>query len=210
MKRTSFGFVLCVFVFSVANVLAQPQENSGLIKTADGVLVVSNEPGSFYTLEIKGKSIKPIPDRPFWFTVDGKFLQVVNAEKAQFLKDAADKRLDDKAILSAHRKWESDYISETLGAKLNINSEWLKLSNGMTAIAWNYDMPHVADKQTAKRQLYLIVVKGDRVIGLNTVVEEDGQDKILQQFLIDTMNTFKPRDAPLNLERARELVLKGR
>jgi hypothetical protein len=160
-------------------------------------------------MELKGKKINPVPDHPFWFYLDGKFVQIVNAETKQFLKNSNGKSVDNKAILTAHRVWESDYISDTLGAKLKIDSTWLELSNGMTALAWNYDMPHVAEKQTARRQLYLVVVKGDRVLGLNTVVEKDDEEKPLQQLLIDSMESLKPGDKPLSLEKAREQVLKG-
>jgi len=182
-------------------------EGSGAIKTKDGFLIVSNEPGNFYTMEIKGREIKPIPNRPFWFTVDGKFLQVVNAEQSQFLKpDDPKSPADAKEVLSQHMKWESDYIAQTLGAKLQINSHWLSLANGLTAISWDYDMPHVDPRQTAQRQLYLVVINGNHVVGLNTVVEKDGEEKTLQQYLIATLGSLKPRDKPLSLEDASKAI----
>ena len=80
----------------------------------------------------------------------------------------------------------------------------------MTALSWNYDMPLIDAKQTARRQLYLSVVKGDRVLALNTVVEKDGEEKALQQLLIDTMTTLKPSDKPLSLKKASEEITKGK
>ena len=206
-KGNLIGVGVYFLLISVMCVRAQTSEQSGLIKTATGILVVSNEPDNYYSIEVKGKSIKPIPDHPFWFYVDGKFVQIVCAEKREFLKD--DKGIDDKSILLAHQKWESDYISETLGAKLKLDSSWLKLSSDTLAMAWSYDMPQVADKQTAKRQLYLLRVKGKYVFGLNTVVEKDGEEKVLQQFLVDTLETLKPRDRPLSLEKARDQILRA-
>ena len=82
-------------------------------------------------------------------------------------------------------------------------------SQGRDAITWNYDMPKVTAQQTAKRQLYLITVVGGHVIGINTIVEKDGEEKALQQFLVDTMNSLKSTDKPLSLEKASEQVLKG-
>src|SRR5207237_4368672 len=154
-----------------------------------------------------GALLKPIPGGPY-FSLDGKFLQTINAETKEFLKGSRDKRLDDKDILAAHMKWESDYISETLGAKLKIESNYVKLSNGTTALEWAYDMPTVSAAQTAKRQLYLIIVNGNGVFGLNTAVEQVGEEKSRRQFLLDSMNTFKPRETPLNLDKAREESMK--
>ena len=40
------------------------------------------------------------------------------AEIAQFAPDAKDKKLDDKAVLAAHREWESKYLEGLLKSKL--------------------------------------------------------------------------------------------
>jgi len=210
MRKGSLGIFLGVLLFLAATVSAQTtQEDSGMIKTATGVLVISNEPGNYYTIHITGKTVKPVPDRPFWFTVDGKFFQIVTARKIDFLTKGADKDLDDKAILMAHHKWESDYISETLNRKLKLNTSWQKLAGGMIALAWDYDMPQVADKQTAMRQLYLAVVKGDRVLAVNTVVEGNDREEDLRALLTNTILTLKPSDKPLSLKTASEQVKKG-
>jgi len=198
--RFNAALIIGMVAFFALSASAQV-EGSGVIKTRDGVLLVSNEPGNFYTMEIKGSEIKPIQDHFFWFTVDGKFLQIVNAEKSQFLSES-EKNLDEKGVLSAHMKWESDYISETLKSKLAVNSSWITLTSGKTAIAWDFDMPQVADKQTAKRQLYILTVNGTHVIGMNTVVEKDGEEAHLRQFLLDRLNSLKPRDKVLPLAEA--------
>jgi hypothetical protein len=208
--RLSLLIITCALAFlAVANIHAQTAEQSGLIKTAGGFLVVSNEPGNYYTIEVNGKNVEADRDHPMWFKVNGKFFQVVTARKKDFLKDAGDKTLDDRAVLAAHQQWESDYIGDTLGAKLKVGSQYLKLASGMEAVAWSFDMPLVDARQTAKRQLYLAVVKRDHVLVLNTVVEANDDEKSLQKLLIDTMNTLKPSDKPLPLEKAREQVLKG-
>jgi hypothetical protein len=207
MRKISI-LIFLYFVLSVGNALAQATEQSGILKTANGILIVWNEPDNFYTIEVKGNSIKPIPDHDLWFQVDGKFFQIVMPERQEFLKELGNKNIDDKAILTAYQKWESDYIAETLNSKLKINSTWLNLPNSTTALAWSYDMPHVDDKQTARKQLYLSVVKGKRVLALNTVVEGNDDEKPLQQFLLDTMSTLKPSDKPLSLGKAREQILK--
>jgi hypothetical protein len=183
-------------------------EQSGMIKSAKGVLVVWNEPGNYYTIEIQGEEIVPA-SQPLMFQVDGTFFQIQTVPKKAFLKGSNDKPLDDKGILAAHRDWEGDYISKILKTTLRIDSEWLKLPNNMDALAWSYDMPKkmFAD-QSAKRQLYLAVVKRDHVFLLNGAVTDNDDEKILRQLLLDTMNTLKPSDKPLSLEKAKEQVMK--
>src|SRR5688500_9610296 len=107
------GFILsaCIIIFTCFSVSVRAQEEqSGMIKTAKGILVVWNEPGNYFTIEIKGKQIAPM-EQPMMFQVDGKFFQIQTAAKKQFLKGSNDKKLDDKTILAAHRDWERDYIS---------------------------------------------------------------------------------------------------
>src|ERR1035437_9482225 len=127
----------CAIIFT-GPVSAQTDEEGGMIKTAKGVLVVWNEPGNYYTIEIKGEKILPA-SQPLLFQVDGTFFQIQTVEKKAFLKDPNDNMLDGKAILSAHRDWEGDYISKVIGKTLKIDSEWIKLSNNIDALAWSYD-----------------------------------------------------------------------
>jgi hypothetical protein len=120
------------------------------------------------------------------------------------LKDPSNVKLDDKAILAAHRDWESDYISKTLGRELKIESEFLKLPGGQDAISWSYKMPKVMDAQTAKVQLYLAVVKRDHVLLMNTALEDESGWRDAKNYLMQTMLTLKPSDKPLSLQTASE------
>lgn len=205
--KSVFSF-LFIILFSVVFSFGQTGEQSGMIKSAKGVLVVWNEPGNYYTVEIIGKTIVPA-SQPLLFQVDGKFFQIQTVEKKVFLKDSNEKSLNDKAILAAHRDWEGDYISKVIKKTLKIDSEWLKLSNNTEALAWSYDMPKVKDNQSAKRQLYLAVIKKDHVFLLNGATTGDDDEKALRQLLLDTMNTLKPTDKPITLEKAKQQILNG-
>ncbi len=194
-----------IFVFFSGSVSAQ-EEQSGMIKSAKGILVVWNEPGNYFTIEISGKKILP-GQQQMLFQVDGKFFQILTVDKKAFLKNLNDKTLDDKAILAAHRDWERDYISGVLKRELKIKSEWLKLPGGQDILAWSYDMPKVTDRQTAMRQLYLAVVKRDHVLLLNTALENEAEAKAGKDLLFQTLITLKPSDKPLSLQKAQEQVM---
>jgi hypothetical protein len=196
--------LLLVFVLLVSSsILGQQPESSGLIKTAEGFLVVWNEPGNYYTIELKAKEIQALQN-PLWFKLDGKFFQMLAAGKREFLKD--EKTADDKAVLIAHEKWESDYLMGLIGRKFDVKSSWTKLANGHDALMWSYDMPKIDERQTVLRQLYLTTIKGDHVFGLNVPVEPGDDEKRLWQLLTDTIDTLKPSDRPLKLEDASRMV----
>ena len=201
-----FILIACLIVFGYCHVAARAQEEqSGMIKSKDGILVVWNEPGNYFTIEIKGKEIKPM-QQPMMFKVDGKFFQIQTAAKKLFLKNPDDKTLDDKAVLSAHRDWERDYIADVLKRELKVESEWLKLPAGKDVLAWSYEMPKVADAQTARKQFYLAVVKRDHVLLLNSALTADDNEKEIKELLMRTLLTLKPTDKPLSLQKASEQI----
>ena len=178
-----------------------------MIKTAKGVLVVWNEPGNYYTIEIKGNRITPA-QQPKLFQVDGKFLQIQTSERKEFLKNPNDKTLDDKAILTAHRDWERDYVAGLLKSDLKVESEWAKLPGGQDVLWWSFNMPKVTGTQSAKRQLFLTVVKRDHVFVLNSALTDLADAKDTKQLLLETLLTLKPSDKPLSLQKASEQVKK--
>jgi len=194
-------------LFSTINLLAQDGERGGIIKTDKGILIIWNEPKNNYTLEIKGNKIKPIPDKRIMFLADGKFLQLMTVPKKDFLKKAQKQDLDDKAILAAHRDWEAQYLGTVFKETLKVDSSWQKLSNKTDALWWSFEMPSKTNSQ-AKKQVYLIVSKGDYILLLNSVVTEKVDEKTVQQFLMDTMATLKINKKPLSLKRAQEQILK--
>ena len=195
--------LVAVILLAVA---AHAQEQSGLIKTDKGVLVVWNEPGNYYTLEIPGQQFEPVQNRPLWFRVDGKFFQITTVEKKRFERPGA---ADDRSVLAAHMAFEAGYISGLLKSKIKPNSAAIKLPNGHEALAWGYDMPKISEQQTARRQLYLTVVKRDHVFLVNSAVEGTADENAIAKFLSDALSTLKSTDKPLPLATAAEMVRKG-
>ena len=183
------------------------EEESGMIKTAKGILVVWNEPGNYFTIEIKGTKITPM-QQPMYFDVDGKFFQIQTAEKKQFLKNPSDKTLDNRPILAAHRDWERDYIAGVLKRELKVESEFVDLPGGQLALAWSYEMPKVSAEQTAKRQLYLATVKRDHVLLLNSALTDLADARDTKLLMLETLLTLKSSDKPLSLQKASEMVKK--
>ena len=127
IKTTTARFILAAVVLFSVNLLVAPtsawsqtpapvavsaQQDDGwvTIKTDEGVLFVWNVKGLYFSLAIKGTEIKPYDDPDHIFLgVDGRILQIQVAAITAFAPDVKEKKLDDKAILAAHRDWEAKF-----------------------------------------------------------------------------------------------------
>ena len=179
------------------------------IKTIDGYLLVWNRPDLHFTVLIKGKDVKPLNDSEHvFFNVDGMVFQIQLASVSEFAPDAKEKKLDDKAILAAHRDWESKFIEGLLSSKLKVQSLNTKLSNGGEASLWQFDMPEGMNVE-ARKQLYLSVVSGDYVVLLNSVVTTAISEETARKFLLDTMATLKFSSTPIDVKKLSESIRKS-
>lgn len=211
--RRCFAVTL-LLLFSLLSVSAVQQEDGiSAVKTEDGVMLVWNQPDIHFTIEFKGKDVRPLNSTEHvFFNVDGMPFQVQSAAISEFMKDADRKKQDDKSILIAHRDWESQFIQNSLfGKKLNLQSVPQKLSNGSEALLWKFEMPAMPEvtNSTAKAQIYLTVVSGEHVILLNGVVEGAIAESTVQKFLLDTILTLKVSSKPINLRELQESIRKG-
>ena len=189
--------------------LTDPKEDlrSGTIKTLSGYLLVWNQRNNYYILEIKGKDVRQTSTERKFFSVDGMFLQIVDAPIDNVVEAAKKPSLDDKAILEAHRDWEAKYLEEEYKAKLEITSSWQKLSNGKDALLWGATLPETA-KGNVKKQVYLTMVKGDYILMLGGAVTDTIGENATHQLLLTTIETLKTSDKPTDLQKLRDAARK--
>ena len=206
LKQTDASQLIVPQVLAVS-----PQQEEGwtTIKTDDGIVFVWNVRGLYFTLSVKGKEIKPIadPDHIF-FSVDGKVLQIQTAAISNFAADATEKKLEDKAILAAHRDWESKYIEDLIHTKLAVRTFNTRLSNGSDALMWQFDMPEGMNSE-AQRQLYLTLVAKDYVLMLNSEANAAFPDADGRKFLLDTIATLKLSPTPIDVKKLAESISAG-
>lgn len=186
----------------------QADYGSGAIKTTYGFLLVRNEPESYYTLEIRGKDVRAASTQYVIFNVDGKFLQILNVTKEQFLKNSKKEQADERAMLTAYRDWESQYLESTYKERLNVQSDWEKLPNGRQALAWQITVPESAHTNV-KKQLYLCIVNGEHVMALQGLVTSEIAESDARQLLRDTLLTLKVSEQPIDLLKLQEAVRRG-
>jgi len=187
----------------------QQQEGWAAITSPDGVLFVWNVRGLYFTLTLKGKSVKPLDDpEHIFFNVDGRILQIQVAALKEFAPDARQKKLDDRMILAAHRDWESKYISELIKSPLKVQTFNAKLSDGGEAMMWQFDMPEGLNAE-AKKQLYVTMVKDDYVLMLNSEATTTAADADGRKFLLETLATYKSSPTPIDVKALAESIRKS-
>jgi hypothetical protein len=187
----------------------QQEDGWVAIKTDEGILFVWNVKELHFTLAIKGKAIKPLndPDHIF-FDVDGKVLQIQVAAIREFAPDAKEKKLDDRAILAAHRDWETSFIEGLLKSKVQLHTFNVRLSSGDDALLWQFDMPEGMNAEV-KTQEYVTHVRSDYVVMLNSETTVTIPEEASRKFLLDTMATLKTRPEPIDVKKLAESVRKG-
>ena len=211
--RKCAGIVLFLLTSILIAGASQEENGTKAIKTADGYLLVWNQPHIYFSLGIKGKDVQPLNSTEHvFFKVDGMALQVQTASISEFMKDAEQKKPADNAILLAHRDWESEFIANTLlGKKLDVKTVPQKLSNGSEALLWKFEMPKMPGMESAAReQLYLTVVSGDHVILLSGAVEGAITGDAAQKFLLETISTLQVSSKPIDVLQLQESIRKGK
>ncbi len=198
-----------VDVVRASGALRLEEEGRSAIATDDGLLFVWNAQGLYFTLLLKGKDVKPFNNTEhIFFTIDGRVLQIQLASIASFAPNAKEKKFDERAILSAHRDWESKFIGELLKSELNVKTFNAKLSSGRNAMVWQFDMPEAVNAEV-KKQVYLTVVQNDYVLLLNTEATASTADSEGRKFLLDTISTLKLSAEPIDVKKLSDSIRAG-
>src|SRR4029077_2703946 len=186
--------------------LLQQENGWTAIKTDEGILFVWNEPGLSFSISVRGKEVKPLNDpEHIFFSVDGRVLQIQLAGIINFAPDAKEKKLDDKAILAAHRDWEAKLFEGLLHGKITVQTFNTKLSNGGDALIWQFDMPKEMNAE-AQKQLYLTLVAKDYVLLLNSEATAATPEADGRKFLLDTAASLKISSTPIDVKKLSESI----
>jgi hypothetical protein len=172
--------LIALFV-TVASVRAQ----YSLIKSEDGVLVVSDVPGRKFSVDVPGSEIVPYglkqADHPF-LTVDKRFLQIMSVPLAEFHADA---KTGDEAILRNQMEYETNFTRVPRSA---VRVQWRKLANRRTALLWTF-----APGGRIKRQVNLTFRPGNYVTVLVSAVDDAHNEADIERFLARIANSFHPK-----------------
>jgi hypothetical protein len=172
------------------------------IKSAYGYLFISNTDEKSYTLEIRGKDVEPLKGGSnSAFIVDGKLIQIVQADKAAFV--SANEKLSEEAILEKHKVWESEYLSGQFGKKLDLKTEKVTVKDFKT-LFWGYARPSANTEYD--RDYLLSKVVGKNVLALTASLSIGDKVTDYQKFLVETMATLKVSDEPFDVQKLTEEI----
>jgi hypothetical protein len=201
---------MSLLVFATPRAGGQNDFESGAIKTDYGFLLVWNATNNHYMIEITGKEVRQTSTERVQFNVDGMFLQILTAPISDFIqfKSENDQAKAGRAILEAHRDWEVKFMEGDYKEKLKVESSWQKLSNGKDALVWAIAVPE-SSHSNVKKQLSLTLVKGDFVLMLGSVVTETIAENVSRQMLMNTAETLKTSDQPIDLRQLQQSFRKA-
>jgi len=185
--KASLTFV-SVLLLSLSSCLAQYE----VYKSGNGVVLLSKRQAEFFTLDIPGDKIVPIgmdsAPHPY-FTVDGRFLQVMPVLMDEF---KGDQTASDETVLKQHLEYEAKYYEEPVSA---LHSEVRKLASGQTALFWSF-----VPKQTPKEQVFMSFRANGCVVVLGSAVDGDFTKASDQEFLGKIAASFHSSDQPITLK----------
>jgi hypothetical protein len=125
---------LVAFAALPATLLAQ----STVYSAANGVVLLTNKPGCYYTLDIAGRSVRPAgmdsSPNPL-FSADGKFLQVITVSGDEFRTKP---NMSDEDFLRSHLSYEAEHHKLAVA---DIKVEVTTLAKGQTALFWSFLPP---------------------------------------------------------------------
>jgi len=180
-----------VFSLSVLGGICRAQYE--VLKSREGVVLLSKKPGQAFSVEIAAsRQLAPVgmdsAPHPY-FMVDGRFLQVMTVPFREFKGDPT---TGEEEILQRHRRYEAGFHGVE---PENIVSKALKLRGGSPALFWSF-----TPAQVRKEQAFLTFPAKGYVVVFGSAVE--GKDSLanVQKFLLKIAGTFRPYSRPVSLK----------
>jgi len=171
-----------LFIITLFSGVACAHAQYTLIKSADGVLVVSNVPGRKFSVDVPGWKIVPYglkqADHPF-LTADNRLLQIMSVPLAEF---HADPKASDDVILRQQMQYETNYTGVPSRA---VTAQPRQLAGGRAALLWSF-----APRTQIKRQVNLTFRSGSYIVALVGAVDETQSPADIERFLTRIANSF--------------------
>lgn len=200
--RTPFLTAIFILVSTVAAVASQQADQVVALKSEAGVLLVWNEPGNHFTVELRGDEIEPLPESGHvFFRVEGVVVQVGAIGVDEFAHGAGGRPIPE--ILAAHRDWEARYIGGRLGAQIVIQSSEVDLGPIGKGLLWGYDMPPGLDAE-AKKQIYLTVLNKRHVLYFNGVVTAAAAEGRVTKLLMTVASSLRVSRDRVDVKKPRK------
>lgn len=177
------------------------EEGVAILHSACGFVALVNDGAAHFTVELAGTAVaaKDAGKEGTFLTVDDLLVQVVHVSRAQIGDAAAGK--SGVELLRAHERWESAYMGERIGTKLEVRE--LALEPGAakalpgSGIVWWFPLP-LSGGLGSGSWVFATVEVGERVVGLSAQATGGLLPVDVMRRLAAWLGTMKVSPAPLS------------
>jgi hypothetical protein len=172
------------------------------IRSLCGYLLVVNTGEAHFTVEVSGTDLHTdTKGEHVLFNVDDLVVQAVTVSREQIGALATGK--SDRALLQAHEAWESAYLGQVLGSKLDPKEVdlifRLPAAPSVTGIMWWFEMPRSAGAPSgASRSVFATVDVADHVVGLVAQATGGREPFDIMKRMAGWMGTLKVSATPIS------------
>ncbi len=168
---------------------------SGNINWSSGYTQVFNGKESFYTVDITGPDVYPrASTQDIIYVVDRYFLQLLNTPVDLFQKTDLSVK-DDQEILKNFVSFESKYIEEKSGKKIEVISKPGTTPNGIAYVHWHFKITPKENTpitpRTVKEEHYISLLCNQEVLSLYGLVTKVNDPEAVQKMMMKVANTTK-------------------
>jgi hypothetical protein len=161
-------------------------------KSTDGILVISERPGQFFSVDIPGEKIHPVSKihllgtdeavlhHPY-FMVGNRCLQLMPVPIAEFKGNPA---ADDEAILRAQAQYEINYWKP-----ISSDIKKIALRKGKTGLLYSFRIRRSGSGN--EKQMFVTFRENHYVVVLASNVPKGDSDKKVRDFLIRVASSFR-------------------
>ncbi len=176
---------------------------SGNINWSGGYTQVFNGKESFYSVDIGGTDVYPREStQDIIYVVDRYFLQLLNTPIDLFQKTDLSPK-DDSEILKKFVSFESEYIEEKSGKKIEVISKSGVTSKGIPYIHWHFKPTPKENTpvtpRTVKEEHYISLLCNQEILSLYGLVTQVNDPAAVQQMMMKIANTVKIAEERIEL-----------
>jgi len=197
------GILLQQQTYNLATLTEDLNYRSGNINWSGGYTQVFNGKESFYTVDITGPDVYPREStRDIIYVVDRYFLQLLNTPVDLFQETDLSPK-DDSEVLKKFVSFESKYIEEKSGKKIEVISKPGVTTTGIPYIHW-YFKPTPKENtpitpRTVKEEHYISLLCAQEVLSLYGLVTQVNDPVAVQQMMTKVANTIKISEERIEL-----------
>ena len=189
------GILLDQQTFDQGILIEDLNYRSGNIHHPGGYTQVFNGKESFYTVNLIDSNVYPREStQDIIYVVDRYFLQLINTPLNIFQKTDLSAK-DDKEILKKFVSFESKYIEEKTGKKVEVISEPGVTTTGIPFIHWYFKVEPKENTQvtprTVKEEHYISLICNQEVLSLYGLVTKVNDPIEVQKMMMKVVNTTK-------------------